>query len=174
MKHNYLVFLFTIAVTACNDAPQPEPQPTAIEKATAELSNATEVLAGTEDTCANGYHPDEPSVNGDTLEERQAAGRLSQEKWDLAAAEAIKDVSSAEEARIRNSLGAEFGIAPSEMNGWRDIYEARAAKGKARASAAKSVQEINCTELPAARARLVNAQAEVKRLSLIPPTTAGK
>jgi hypothetical protein len=53
-------------------------------------------------------------------------GRQAQAAWDAAAAENLDNISPEQVWEIRRSLGAELGIAPSEVDGWRQIYLQRA------------------------------------------------
>jgi hypothetical protein len=84
------------------------------------LTEANQDLAGTSRVCRDGptggpYSPPPLSEGEEALAE-----------WDIAAAESIDSISPEQEWEIRAALGREMGLAPSQVNGWRDIYKARA------------------------------------------------
>lgn len=60
------------------------------------------------------------------LSSPQDEGRQAQAAWDAAAAENLDNISPEQEWEIRRSIGAELGIAPSEVDGWKEIYRQRA------------------------------------------------
>jgi hypothetical protein len=60
--------------------------------------------------------------------EAQRARYLAE--WDSAAADNIANIAPDQEWEIRKALGKEMGLAPSEVNGWKQIYESRAESAK--------------------------------------------
>ena len=144
--------ILALLLASCGD---PKPPPvhvaTPLEKASADLAGSRSILESDTDMCKNGYHPATPSATGDTLAERQEAGQRALEDWDAVAADDVDNTSPAEEARIRKSLGAQFGLPPSEMNGWKDIYRGRGAAGKRRKAVANEMQLYSCKRLAADR-----------------------
>lgn len=114
------------------------------------INDLQERLARATSTCENGA----TSLDSD--------GSLALAEVDVAMAKNINNISSAEEQRIRASIGAEMGLAPSEVNGWRDIYRSRARQAQAKLDRAASenarVRREACEYLPQLRAEL-NKQA---------------
>lgn len=53
-------------------------------------------------------------------------GEKSLGEWDMAAGKDVGDIPPDQEWEIRKSLGAEMNLAPSEVNGWKEIYKSRA------------------------------------------------
>ena len=51
-------------------------------------------------------------------------------EWDVAAAGNLENISPEQEWEIRKSLADEMGLAPSEINSWKDIYRGRASQSK--------------------------------------------
>jgi DNA-binding transcriptional regulator YdaS (Cro superfamily) len=79
------------------------------------------------------------------LESLKEQGEAEQNLWDIAAAENLDNISSAQEWEIRKSIGAELGLAPSEVNGWKEIYRRRAASAKRkleRSDGDKLIEEV--------------------------------
>lgn len=88
------------------------------------FQRASSELRSTRDLCANGP-VDGPYAPPQLSEEDRARA-----EWDIAAAESIPNVSVEQEWEIRSSLASEMGLAPSQVNGWRDIYRARAEQAR--------------------------------------------
>ncbi|MDY7098705.1 MAG: hypothetical protein SXU28_11255 [Pseudomonadota bacterium] len=59
-------------------------------------------------------------------------GKAAKNEWDIAAADTVDSISPEQEYEIRTALGREMGLAPSEVDGWREIYERRAKLAKAK------------------------------------------
>lgn len=99
--------------------------------AKAELVHAQNALTGTKGVCKNG------PTEGPYVPTPLTEGEKVRAEWDIAAAESLNDIQPQQEWEIRKSLGAEMGLAPSEVNGWRDIYKSRAEQAQHKLSAAK-------------------------------------
>lgn len=67
------------------------------------------------------YGPDE---SPDQIRTRELA------QVDIALAENVDNISVEREWEIRRSIGTEMGLAPHEVNGWKDIYRGRAEAAK--------------------------------------------
>ncbi|RYG55833.1 MAG: hypothetical protein EON56_05085 [Alphaproteobacteria bacterium] len=80
-----------------------------------ELALAAQELDTAEDTCAHR-----------TADVEAAVGKRQLGEWDLAAAGNLNNISSEQEHEIRAALGRQMGLAPSQVDGWKDIYRARA------------------------------------------------
>lgn len=77
---------------------------------------------------------------------------------DVAMAENIENVSPEQEQRIRASIGAEMGLAPSEVNGWKAIYRSRAEQARRRLAEREKVQRSACEYVPTLEAELREAE----------------
>lgn len=86
---------------------------------------------------------------------------------DLAMADNIDNISPTQEQRIRASLGAEMGLAPSEVNGWKEIYRSRATQAKSLIERAKAqeaeTKDAACDYLPELGRLLADAQKAAGR-----------
>lgn len=105
------------------------------------LDHATEV-------CKNGGSGGDPT------------GRFAAAEVDIAMADNIENVSPEQEQRIRTSIGAEMGLAPSEVDGWKDIYRARAEQArkllKERDDALQRTRVELCSAIPGLRKEYEN------------------
>lgn len=90
-----------------------------LAQATQRLDNSKAMLPSLETACRYG-----PPESADEVRERSLA------EWDAIAGENVANISPNQEWEIRRSLGREMGLAPSEVNGWRQIYEARATRAR--------------------------------------------
>jgi hypothetical protein len=114
-----------------------------LSKARSDLEQDQKQLADTESVCK--YGPEQPieDVRKEALAE-----------WDAAAGENLENISPEQEWEIRKSLGAEMGLAPSEVNGWKDIYRSRAEHAKqvlkSREENRKLTDELRATQQKAA------------------------
>lgn len=88
--------------------------PTPEEQARLDLSSA-------ESRCANA-----------NLAYARADGQIALSQFDEAVAANVDHASPRQEREIRAMLGREMGLPPSEVNGWREIYRARARNAQAR------------------------------------------
>jgi hypothetical protein len=86
------------------------------EKEIAELQSRIETersyLADYERDCKYG-----PEESADDIRERSLA------EWDAAVGNNIGNIAPDQEWEIRKALGREMGLAPSEVNGWRDLCQ---------------------------------------------------
>lgn len=105
------------------------------------LEHATEV-------CENG------AVGGDPT------GKFAAAEVDIAMADNIDNVSPEQEWRIRKSIGAEMGLAPTEVDGWKDIYRGRADQArkllKDRDDALQRTRVELCAAIPGLRREYEN------------------
>lgn len=96
---------------------------------------------------------------------RDPDGELELAEVDVAMADSIDSVSPEQEQRIRASIGAEMGLAPSQVNGWRSIYEGRARRARGlleQAEAAeKREQDRACAEAPDLAEQLTSKTGEL-------------
>lgn len=96
---------------------------------------------------------------------RDPDGELALAEVDVAMADSIDSVSPEQEQRIRASIGAEMGLAPSQVNGWRSIYEGRARRARGlleQAEAAeKREQDRACAEAPDLAEQLTSKTGEL-------------
>ncbi|WP_293647786.1 hypothetical protein [Sphingopyxis sp. RIFCSPHIGHO2_12_FULL_65_19] len=83
-----------------------------------DLKTAKNRLDHATDVCKNGASGSDPT------------GRFAAAEVDIAMADNIDNVSPEQEWRIRKSIGAEMGLAPSEVDGWKDIYRGRAEQAR--------------------------------------------
>lgn len=103
-----------LALVACTESLE-----TRLASARSELERGQQQLESTKLICAYGPQRSVDEVRKEALAE-----------WDVAAAQSVDDISREQEWEIRKSLGAEMGLAPSEVNGWKDIYRGRAEQAK--------------------------------------------
>jgi hypothetical protein len=108
-----------------------------------DLKVAKDRLDHAVDACKNGASGGDPT------------GKYALAEVDIAMAENIDKVSPEQEWRIRKSIGAELGLAPSEVDGWKDIYRGRAEKArkllKDRDDALQRTRVELCDAIPARR-----------------------
>lgn len=120
------------------------------------VSDLSERLSRATDTCRYGPARDDPE------------GKLALAEWDIAAAQDLENVSPGEEARIRASIGAEMGLAPSAVNGWKQIYQSRAERARRVLDEAKARETDTklkaCQYLP----ELARLLAEAKSAASVP------
>lgn len=156
-RRNYAVLLVLSSLfmlPACSSS-------ASMEVAKSELAEARVALEGTKRVCQNA--PDATPAVTSLISD----GARSKAEWDIAAAENLKNVSPDQEWEIRKSLGAEMGLAPSEVNGWRDIYRSRAEQARRILEASKqpaaqqaraynmTIKQSSCNAIPSAEARVV-------------------
>lgn len=77
-------------------------------------------------------------------------GQAALNEWDIAAADSVETISAEQEWEIRKSLGKEMNLAPSEVNGWREIYRSRAEKAKRELDRQKAAKAAASTRVEAA------------------------
>lgn len=153
------VLVGALALAGCTDSIQDQ-----LSLARSDLEREQTQLESTQNACRFG--PERPV---DQIREEALA------EWDAAAAENLDDISPDQEWEIRKSLGAEMGLAPSEVNGWKDIYRSRAeqAKGvlKSREQTRKLDDEVRaaqqkaaCDSVPDFEKVVESQHAEVTRL----------
>ncbi|MGB3848131.1 MAG: hypothetical protein WA940_19820 [Sphingopyxis sp.] len=108
-----------------------------------DLKVAKDRLDHAVDACRNGASSGDPT------------GKYALAEVDIAMADSIDDVSPEREWRIRKSIGAEMGLAPSEVDGWKDIYRGRAEQArrllKERDDALQRTRVELCEAIPALR-----------------------
>lgn len=100
--------LFTLSGCMCASNPTPE------EQARLDLSAA-------ETRCANA-----------SIAYARADGQIALAQVDQAIGENVDQFTPRQEREIRALLGREMGLPPSQVNGWREIYRARARNAQAR------------------------------------------
>lgn len=123
---------------------------------------------------ADGQSSNENACFQREVELNQARGQQALADWDNGAAANLENVSEEQEWEIRKSLGREMGLAPSEVNGWKDIYRSRA-EGAARNNSsvqnditeAQAMAKQVCDWRDQSRRDLDNLKAEVNRLEAI-------
>lgn len=120
-------------LTSCGPSEQ-------MKQARAEYREAQRTLDGTRRVCQDG--PEGGPYAPPPLSEAERA----RAEWDIAAAESIPHVSTEQEWEIRASLGAEMGLAPSQVNGWKDIYRSRAEIARRKIEAARQPTEEEIQE----------------------------
>jgi hypothetical protein len=155
-----IAFTLVFALAACGSETSNSPagpEKSDLDIAKQEVMNLTERLGRATDTCTNG------PVRSDE------DGKLAMAEVDLAMADNIDNISPAQEQRIRASLGAEMGLAPSQVDGWKDIYRSRAKNAKSLIALAEKEEaeskKAACDYLPELRALLQKAQLDVGQLS---------
>ena len=125
----------------------------AAQKSVADLE---ERLARALATCENGPSRYDPS------------GKLALAEVDVAMAENIVEVTPEQEQRIRTLIGAEMGLAPSQVDGWREIYESRGAAARALLKQAEREEDLQqqraCDYLPELRTLLSDAETDLASL----------
>lgn len=131
---NFIVIVAAGLLSSCGS-----PAPATSVKA--DLAYAQTTLDGTKRVCRDGpeggpYVPPPPSE----------ADRAKAE-WDIAAAQNLDSVSTEQEWEIRASLGAEMGLAPSQVNGWRQIYRARAETAQKKLAVSKQPSQAEVIAL---------------------------
>jgi hypothetical protein len=112
--HLILVAIPVLASTGCGPSISAQ-----IAEADQKLSALHQAEQDQQLTCRYG-----PTPSPDEVREKSLA------QWDAAAGDSLADIAPDQEWEIRKALGREMGLAPSEVNGWRDIYERRAAEAR--------------------------------------------
>jgi hypothetical protein len=134
----FLLAVCALALAGCTDSIEDS-----LQTARSDLERDQQQLDGLRATCAYG-----PERSPDDLREEALA------EWDAAAGENLDNISPEQEWEIRKSLGARMGLAPSEVNGWKDIYRGRAEQAKrvlkAREDTRKLDNEMRATQQKAA------------------------
>jgi hypothetical protein len=103
----------------CSHSDAPNDQPAIASGAMDDdLATAKRRLDHAVDVCKNGTQGSDPT------------GRFAAAEVDIAMADNIENVSPEQEWRIRKSIGAEMGLAPTEVDGWKDIYRGRAEQAR--------------------------------------------
>lgn len=105
-----------VLIAGCSCGPSIEEQ---IQQAESTLEQTNSRLSNAELVCRWG-----PQESADEIRERALA------EWDSAVADNVQNISAEQEWEIRKSLGREMGLAPSEVNGWKQIYESRGESAK--------------------------------------------
>jgi hypothetical protein len=102
---------------------------------------------------------------------RTREGDASLSEWDIAAAGNVDKVSPEQEWEIRKSLGAEMGLAPSEVNGWKEIYKSRAEAARSKkASESEAIERARrsldafCKDDSKNRARGFQLETQIQSL----------
>lgn len=152
--------LIALSVSACggetSEAPTPE-SATSSKVAQQEVADLTERLGRATNTCQYGPSRSDPD------------GKLAMAEVDLAMADNIENISPSEERRIRASLGAEMGLAPSEVNGWKAIYRSRAEQAKRLLADAEAeeaeIKKDACDYIPELQGLLAEAKRSAAALS---------
>lgn len=128
---------------------------TSLERAEKNVADLDEQLERATITCRDG--PPRHDLDGE----------IALAEVDLAMVEGIDSVSPEQERRIRASLGAEMGLAPSEVDGWRDIYRSRAEAARRVIQGAEArerdVQRSACVNVPDLKSQLERAKSELRR-----------
>ncbi len=115
-------------------------------------------------TCAHGRGRSIDEVREEALAE-----------WDAAVGDNLDNISPEQEWEIRKSLGAQMGLAPSEVNGWKDIYRNRAEQakrilnkrngsGNVKDEFWQKQQKVACDSVPEARKVVDLQKTELARL----------
>lgn len=108
-----------------------------------ELKVAKDRLDHAVEVCKNGASGGDPT------------GKFASAEVDIAMADNIDNVSPEQEWRIRKSIAAEMGLAPSEVDGWKDIYRSRAEQArrllKDRDEALQRTRTELCDAIPSLR-----------------------
>ena len=113
MNRNYLL-VTALALTGCTDSIEDK-----LHAAQSEYEQSQDQLKVVTSNCEFGPSPSINEVREEALAE-----------WDAAAADNLENISPEQEWEIRKALADEMGLAPSEVNGWKDIYRGRAAQAK--------------------------------------------
>ncbi len=129
---------------------------TDVEVAEKEVSGLAERLEGVSATCEHGPPRDDPD------------GEIALAETDIAMADSMGNISQEQEWRIRASLGAEMGLAPSQVDGWRQIYRSRAEQARrliARTEAEeRERQEAACDYVPELKSELAQARQRLRKV----------
>ena len=98
-------------------------------------------------------------------------GQMGLAEWDIEAAIDVDNISQSQEWEIRKSLGAEMNVAPSEMNGWKAIYRARAENARrntkvieGRIASAQAAADASCKENDDSQAQLAALEKQSREL----------
>ena len=133
-----------------------------LNEKTQALELASGFLASAEDSCFR-----------QEVKKNQALGKKALGEWDEAAVANLAVISKEEEWEIRTSLGREMGLAPSEVNGWKDIYRSRAeAAATAKAAVAGEIRQADqevkdvCGWRDEKRLEVRRLQDDVRRLQM--------
>ena len=117
-----LIILAIIAMSACSSA-----ETERLEKITSELAE----IESRDAACFAAQRA-----------QSEAQGASSLREWDTAAAENLENVSPEQEWEIRKQLAREMNLAPSEVDGWKDIYRSRAKQAKANGQRNRASLEV--------------------------------
>lgn len=113
MKRIHLL-VSALALAGCTDTIADE-----LSDARSQLEQDQQQHDNTKSACEFGPLPSVEDIREEALAE-----------WDIAAGSSLDNISPEQEWEIRKSLAAEMGLAPSEVDGWRDIYRGRAEQAK--------------------------------------------
>lgn len=97
-----------------------------LERLSEQKMDLVRQLEAAEKTCDEGARISDP------------LGELAMAEFDVAHAESIPTMTSEQEWRTRAAIGAEIGLAPSQVDGWKSILEARARSARAKIEAAET------------------------------------
>jgi hypothetical protein len=110
-----LVAVPTFLLATCSSQPEPTLRDQ-IRTVRSDISDKKREISGVSPKCASVNKPKSPAqIREDSFAE-----------FDIAIAENIDDATPAQEKAIRELLGAELGMHPSQVDGWKQIYKSRA------------------------------------------------
>lgn len=143
----FLGVIFLLSQCSQSDATNDQPSVASVARDD-DLATARGHLDHAVDVCKNGTRGSDPT------------GRFAAAEVDIAMADNIDNVSPEQEWRIRKSIGAELGLAPTEVDGWKDIYRARAEQArkllKEREDALRRTRAELCDAIPDLREQYEN------------------
>lgn len=157
------ILISVALLSSCSSEPPTAPARVSFEKARRDLT-------GTQKVCLDGPE------SGPYAPPPLTQGERAKAEWDIAAADNIGDISPEQEWEIRASLGSEMGLAPSQVNGWRDIYRSRAEIARRKIKAAKQptpeeveayrsrIQKEACADLAEVKRRFATASKDYAAL----------
>jgi hypothetical protein len=143
--------------TAHAPVPAVEAPRTPLQAAQKNVGDLSERLKRARDTCEFGP----PSYDAD--------GSDALDEVDVAMADNIDNVSPSQEQRIRESMGAEMGLSPSQVDGWKDIHRGRAQQARLRLERRRAANEASkrgaCSNIAGLERELEQAEQSVQALS---------
>lgn len=153
------VLVSALALAGCGDSIEAK-----LKTARSDLELYQQQLDSAKSTCAYG-----PARSVDDIREEALA------EWDAVAGENLESVSPEQEWEIRKSLARELGLAPSEVDGWKDIYRSRAERAKRTIQRREETQKFDedvrateqqaaCENVPGEQKAVELQKAEVARL----------
>lgn len=148
--------LLALLLSACSSREENE-----MEAKQEELEATKTELSSTESTCFSAE-----------IARNRAEGKMALAEFDMVAVENVDHMSKDQEWAIRKSIGAEIGLAPSEVNGWKDMYRGRAEAAKrAQESIKYKIEEAakeaksHCDWRDDRRKRVTELETEILRLN---------